>query len=110
MLRSIGPVAFLALLMVGCGEGGSGGGGGGGGGAASYSIGGSVTGLTGSGLVLQTNASDLIAVSAAGAFTFPNKLASGAAYAVSVKTQPSSPTQSCAVTNGFGTVRNANIT
>jgi len=108
MLRSIGPVAFLALLMVGCGEGGSGGGGGGG--AASYSIGGSVTGLTGSGLMLQINAGDLVAVHGAGAFTFPNKLASGTAYAVTVNQQPSAPAQNCVVANGSGTVAAANVT
>jgi hypothetical protein len=105
MLRSIGSVTFLALLMVGCG---------GGGGAASspptYSIGGTVTGLTGSGLVLQTNAGDLAAVSAAGAFTFANQLGGGAAYVVTVKTQPSAPAQNCIVTNGSGTVGTTNIT
>jgi hypothetical protein len=43
MLRSIGSVTFLALFMVGCGGGGSGGGGS----LATYSIGGTVTVLTG---------------------------------------------------------------
>src|SRR5579862_7566762 len=100
MLRSIGSVTFLALLMVACGGGGSGGGGS----LATYSIAGTVTGLTGSGLVLQTNAGDLVAVSAAGAFTFTNQIGSGAAYTVTVKTQPSAPAQNCIVTNGSGTV------
>jgi hypothetical protein len=101
MLRTIGPVTFLALLMVGCGGGGS---------LTTYSIGGTVTGLTGSGLVLQTNAGDLVAVSAAGAFTFANQLGSGAGYTVTVKTQPSAPAQNCIVTNGSGTVGTANVT
>jgi 6-phosphogluconolactonase (cycloisomerase 2 family) len=109
MLRSIGSVTFLALFMVGCGGGNSG---------SSppppppptYSIGGTVTGLTGSGLVLQTNAGDVVPVPAAGAFTFANQLGSGAAYSVSVKTQPSAPAQTCIVTNGSGTVGTANIT
>ena len=57
MLRSIGFVTVLAVLMIACGGGSSGG-------ASSeqsppplttYSIGGTVTGLTGSRLVLQTN-------------------------------------------------------
>ena len=48
MLRSIGSVTFLARFMVGCG--GGGGGSGAGGNGTTYSIGGSVTGLTGSGL------------------------------------------------------------
>jgi len=106
MLRSIGSVMFLALFMVACGGGGSGGGGS----PANYSIGGTVTGLTGSGLVLQTSFGDLVAVSAAGPFTFTNQLGSGAAYTVTVKTQPSTPAQNCIVTNGSGTVGTANIT
>jgi len=111
MLRSIGSVTFLALFMVGCG---------GGGGdstsppppppTATYTVGGTVTGLAGTGLVLQTNAGDVVTVSAAGAFTFTNQLGSGAAYTVTVKTQPSTPAQNCTVTNGSGTVGTANIT
>jgi 6-phosphogluconolactonase len=111
MLRSSGSATFLALLMVGCGGGSSGG-------ASSeqppppltYSIGGTVTGLTGSGLVMQTNAGDVAPVSAAGAFTFANQLGTGAAYTVSVKTQPSAPVQNCTVSNGSGTVGTANVT
>src|SRR5271168_4355953 len=104
MLRSIGSVTF-ALLMVGCGGGGSGGGSS----LATYTIGGTVTGLTGTGLILQTNAGDVVPVSAAGAFTFANQLGSGAAYVVTVKTQPSAPAQNCVVTNGSGTVGTTNI-
>ena len=45
------------------------------------------------------------------AFTFTAALANGAAYAVTVKTQPSSPAQNCAVVaNGSGTVDGANVT
>ena len=108
MLRSIGSVAFLALLMVGCGGGDSG--------STppppppTYSIGGTVTGLTGYGLMLQTNAGDVAPVSAPGTFTFPNQLGSGTAYAVTVKAQPSTPAQNCTVTNGSGTVGTVNIT
>jgi len=109
MLRSIGSVTVLALLMVGCG------GGGGDSGSpppppATYSIGGTVTGLTGSGLVLQDNAGGDLAVPATGAFTFATRLGNGAAYSVTVKTQPSAPAQNCVVTNGSGTVGTTNIT
>jgi 6-phosphogluconolactonase len=110
MLRSIGSVTFLALFMVGCG------GGGGDSGSsppppppATYTVGGTVTGLTGTGLILQTNTGDVVPVSAAGAFTFTNQLGSGAAYTVTVKTQPAAPAQNCIVTNGSGTVGTANI-
>ena len=106
MLRTIGSVTGLVLLMVACGGGGNGGGGS----LATYSIGGTVTGLTGSGLLLQTNFGDVVAVSAAGGFTFANRLGSGAGYAVTVRTQPSAPTQNCIVTNGSGTVGTGNIT
>jgi hypothetical protein len=66
-----------------------------------YTIGGTVSGLTGTGLVLQDNGGNNLAVSADGAFTFSNGLASGAAYSVTVLTQPTG--QSCTVTNGSGT-------
>jgi 6-phosphogluconolactonase len=102
---------LLLVALTACGGGGyGGGGGGGGGGGATYTIGGMVTGLTGSGLVLQNNGGGDLTVSAAGAFTFTAGLAYGAAYAVTVKTQPSSPTQNCVVTNGSGTVGTANVT
>jgi hypothetical protein len=77
---------------------------------ATYSVGGNVAGLVGSDLVLQNNGGDDLAVSAAGAFAFTARLANGAAYAVTVKAQPSSPTQNCVVTNGSGTVGTASIT
>jgi Galactose oxidase, central domain/Kelch motif len=74
-----------------------------------YTIGGTVTGLTGTGLVLQNNGGDNLAVTAAGSFTFKTAVASGAAYAVTVVTQPTNPAQSCAVTTGSGTAT-ANVT
>jgi 6-phosphogluconolactonase (cycloisomerase 2 family)/chitodextrinase len=77
---------------------------------STYTIGGTMTGLAGSGLVLQNNGGNNQAVGANGAFTFSTPLAAGAAYAVTVLTQPSAPTQSCVVTNGSGTVGTANIT
>ena len=75
-----------------------------------YTVGGTLSGLSGTGLVLQDNGGDNLAVTANGAFTFPTKVASGSAYAVTVHTQPSSPAQTCAVTSGAGTVTNANVT
>ena len=75
-----------------------------------YTVGGSVSGLSGSGLVLQNNAGGDLAVSAAGAFTFATELPTGAAYAVTVKTQPSSPPQNCVVTRGSGTVATSDVT
>lgn len=76
---------------------------------ATYTIGGSVSGLSGTGLVLQDNGGDNLAVSGNGAFTFKTSVSSGAAYAVTVMTQPSSPTQTCTVASGSGTA-SANVT
>ncbi len=76
---------------------------------ATYTVGGKVSGLAGTGLVLQNNSSATLSVVAnATSFVFPDALTSGTGYAVSVMTQPSNPVQSCAVSAGSGTV-NANI-
>ena len=107
--------AFLSLLLAvltACGGSGYGGdsGGGGGGGGGGYTVGGTVTGLTGSGLVLQNNGGHDLGISADGSFTFTTRQAYGTAYAVTVKTQPSAPPQNCMVTNGSGTVGAVNVT
>ncbi len=96
---------FIAAIGFGCG---GGGGGGGGGAPATYTVGGSVSGLGNTGLVLQNNAGNDLSISADGAFSFSTTLASNIAYAVTVQTQPVG--QTCAVTNGTGSVANANIT
>ncbi len=75
-----------------------------------YTVGGTVAGLVGSGLVLQDNSGDNLSVTASGSFTFATGVASGATYTVSVKTQPSTPTQTCQVSGGSGTVGAANVT
>jgi hypothetical protein len=74
-----------------------------------FTIGGTVSGLSGTGLVLRNNGGDNLAVPANGAFTFSTAIASGAAYSVTVLTQPSNPSQSCTVANGSGTVGGANV-
>jgi hypothetical protein len=75
-----------------------------------YSVGGSVSGLSGSGLVLEDNGGDDLAVAANGTFTFPTALAVDASYSVTVKTQPSAPAQTCTLGNASGTVASANVT
>src|ERR1700685_2349074 len=50
----------------------------------SFSIGGTVSGLTGTGLVLQDNGGDNLAVSANGAFTFATSVGNGKAFSVTV--------------------------
>ena len=71
-----------------------------------YTVGGTVSGLTGT-VVLQNNGSTL-SQSANGAFTFAAGLTSGTAYSVTVQTQPVG--QTCAVSNGAGTISGANVT
>jgi hypothetical protein len=75
-----------------------------------YTIGGHVDGLAGSGLVLQQNGGDALAISADGDFTFATPLNDGASYVVTVFAQPGNPAQTCTVANGSGTVDGANVT
>ncbi len=102
-------VVLTSLLLAGCG-----GGGGGMGGAAppapTYTVGGTVDGLAGQGLILRNSNGDQVSVMASGSFTFPMALGSGASYAVTVATQPSGPVQNCVVMNGSGMVSTADVT
>ena len=74
---------------------------------AAYSVGGTVLALSGT-VVLQDNGGDDLSVSGDGSFTFGTPLADGAAYSVTVKTNP--PGQSCTVSAGSGTVSGADVT
>ena len=69
----------------------------------SYSIGGSISGLSQSGLILTDNAGNALTVSSgATSFTFSTQLSYGAPYAIAVSTQPTG--ESCSVSSGSGTV------
>ena len=78
--------------------------------AATYSVGGTVSGLTGSGLVLNLNGTENLPIAADGNFTFASLLADGGTYTVTVGTQPGNPDQTCSVANGTGTIAGANVT
>jgi PKD repeat protein len=67
-------------------------------------IGGTVTGLVGSGLVLQNNGSDDEAISQNGDFVFGTPLPPDSSYSVTVASQPTNPEQVCTVAQGSGTV------
>jgi 6-phosphogluconolactonase len=69
-----------------------------------YTISGTVSGMIGSGLVLQDNGGDDRTMTTNGAFAFVTALTSGTAYSVTVKTQPTNPSQTCVVSNGSGTI------
>ena len=67
-------------------------------------IGVTVTGLEGSGLVLQNNCSDDLTITGNDSFTFDTALAPGTSYNVTVATNPTDPAQTCLVENGSGQV------
>ena len=104
---SVGALILGALAA--CGGGGGGTGGGSGGGTTRVAIGGTVSGLTGSGLVLKNNGGDSLSVGANGAFRFATSLSTGSAYSVSVASQPRTPMQLCAVTAGSGTAGSTDV-
>jgi len=78
--------------------------------APRLTVGGSASGLSGSGLILQLNGANDLAVGANGKFSFPKALAKGSAYEVTIKASPSAPIkQTCAVSQGSGSITGAAI-
>ena len=83
--------------------------GGGGDSSPTFTVGGTISGLTSGSLVLKNNGTETLTLSTNSTkFTFPAALANGAAYAVTVATQPSGLV--CSVSNGSGTINGTNIT
>jgi len=76
----------------------------------SFAIGGTVRGLEGTGLVLQSNPAAEVPVNGNGTFALPIVAEPGSPYAVTVKTQPVSPKQTCTVQNGSGNVVDGPVT
>lgn len=75
---------------------------------ANNNLGGTVTGLATSGLVLA-NGSDTVTVPAnSTSFVFPRRVGDGAAYGVTILTQPTG--QTCTVANGVGLMGTADVT
>jgi len=105
-----GRVLALAILgtlaLSGCSGGGSGARGGGV--AQTYTIGGTISGLSASGLTIADGSQTLSPAANATSFVFPTAVPSGAAYSVSVSSQPSGET--CLLESGSGMVGSANIT
>jgi len=75
--------------------------------APSYSVGGTVSGLTGT-VVLRNNGGDALSITANGPFTFNAPITSGGAYHVTVESNPSG--QACIPVAGTGTVTSADVT
>jgi hypothetical protein len=79
--------------------------------SSQFLVGGTVSGLAGSGLVLSmAGQADLAVQAGATSFAFGTPMASGSPYAMTVKTQPTSPSQTCTVANGTGMMGGANVT
>jgi predicted transcriptional regulator len=73
-----------------------------------YSVGGTVSGLTGTGLILLNNGTDPLSVTTDGPFTFATEIAEGSTYAITIASYPTG--QTCAIINGSGTVGMAEVT
>ena len=96
-------VAACSGLKSSTGTGGTGTGGG------SFTIGGTVTGLSGTGLVLTDNGQDTLTITGTGTVQFTFKTSVGGAYDVEIQTQPSNPAQNCTLTANKG-MATANVT
>src|ERR1700761_3232317 len=62
-------------------------------GGSKYTVGGTVTGLSGAGLVLELNGSDGLSFTASGDFVFGTRLADDAAYSATGSPHPPNPPQ-----------------
>lgn len=75
-----------------------------------FTVGGTVSGMVGSDLVLSLNGANNLLVVADGGFVFPQPLNPGNTYEVAVVQQPHDPNQVCTVGNGSGTIGGGNVT
>ena len=75
----------------------------------SFTVGGTVTGLEGTGLTLQDH-HFLTVMPGNGAFTFTAPTQSGSPYEVTITAQPINPVQTCTLARGSGIMGNADVT
>jgi hypothetical protein len=107
LLFMIGSMAFV---MAACsGVKGTSSGTGTGGGTGSFTVGGTITNLVGSGLVLTDNSTDTLTITKTGTVQFTFSKPVGGAYDVEIQTQPTNPAQTCTLTGNKGTAT-ANVT
>ena len=93
-------ITGLAACVAACGSGSNNN-------RATYTLGGSVTGLNGS-LTLVSGLGDRITVTGNGPFTFTEQYRKGQRYHVTVESDP--PNQTCVASNNFGPMPAANVT
>lgn len=75
-----------------------------------HTVGGTVSGLVGSGLVLTLNSTNDLPLRSNGAFTWDRRFADRLPYHVRVAAQPTDPDQACIVVNGEGEIAGADVT
>jgi len=75
-----------------------------------FTIGGSVTGLTGTGLTLKNNQNADQIQPGNGIYTLPTRVPDGTNYDVAIVSQPANPTQVCSLKNGSGKIAAADVT
>jgi 6-phosphogluconolactonase len=95
-------VVSVSLLLSGCGDADET--------PPTHTIGGTVSGVSGSGFALQNGLGGVVSVAAnATTFTF-SPLPEGTSYEVTVRQQPGAPGQTCTVSNGAGTIGPEDVT
>ena len=98
-IRNCILAAASAVMLVSCG----------GSNTPTYTVGGTVSGLTSGSLVLKNNNGNDLTINAnSTSFTFATALSSGTAYSVTAGTQPSR--LACDITNNTGVIAGANVT
>lgn len=107
LMRSIRFLALLPFLAFMTGASDLSGGGCGANPIQTFSVGGTVSGLSGT-LILQNNGGDNLTLTGDGDFVFSEALEDGADYSVTVLTHPDG--QVCTISNGSGVVAGANVT
>ena len=93
-------VCCFSMLVVGCKKSST----------SNYNVSVTVSGLVGTGLVLQLNNADNLAIYANGVSTFSGQLQNTNTYAVSILTSPGLPQQFCTLANATGTIASASVT
>ncbi len=92
---------LISVVLAACGSGG---------GPPTHTVGGVVSGLFGTGLVLENNGAEDLSLAVDGRFAFPTRVVLGTRYTVTIKAQPTAPIQVCTIENAAGAVGNSDVT
>jgi len=74
-----------------------------------YTVGGNVSGLSGSGLIIQNNGSDNLVIESNGTFEFSATQLSAAQYNVTILSQPNLPGITCTIASAIGVISNTDV-